>query len=255
MVTSRTSVTLSTIETMTWQVSAQLQRFFDTAPGCWGCKDANSVFLYVNTTYAASIGLTGCDDAIGRTDADMPCDTALCADLFRAQDGEVMRAGKPLRILDVHRFAGREWRAYIYDKTPLYDARKIIVGTIFHGLDITSGATLELGSLLGRVYAESANRGLQSPTSYMISRDCGRIKLTDREAEVLFFLIRGKVTKKIAQILKISPRTVETHVDGLKAKFGAASQPELIDKAIQLGYLKLVPQTLFTQQLSVVLRG
>lgn len=65
------------------------------------------------------------------------------------------------------------------------------------------------------------------------------IKLTARESECLFYLLRGKTAKKIATILGISHRTVETYVDYLKIKFQALNKSELIEKAIEKGYFNI----------------
>jgi DNA-binding CsgD family transcriptional regulator len=237
------------------EVSAPLRLAFDQLPGLWGCKDENSVFMYANARYGEAVGVKHHLDVVGRTDFDMPCATAACASLFRAQDKEVMNSGNPLRVLDVHPFAGGEWRAYLFTKTPMVTEHGRIVGTIFHGTDITSASTVELGSLLGGVYSDIADGGLLDQGSYLIGSDRGAVDLTTREAEVLFFMVRGKNARSVARILKVSPRTVDQHIDILKRKFTAASRSELIERAIALRYLNYIPEGLLTRQLSLVLRS
>ncbi len=39
------------------QIDPKLQSLFDQMPGCWGCKDKNSVFMYANKEYAKIIGV------------------------------------------------------------------------------------------------------------------------------------------------------------------------------------------------------
>lgn len=240
---------------MTDEVDARLQVMFDHQPGLWGCKDENSVFMYANARYGEAVGVAHHLDIIGRTDFDMPCDTVACAPLFRAQDKEVMDSGKPLRVLDIHPFAGGEWRAYLFTKTPMMSPDGRVIGTIFHGEDITSTNTIELGSLLGRVCADVAQGDLVDQGSYLIDSSRGAISLTAREAEVLFFLIRGKSAKSIAGILGISCRTVEHHIAALKGRFYETSRNGLVERAISLGYLSHIPESLFKQQLSLVLRS
>ena len=235
---------------MTRAVDPSLRMFFDQMPGLWGCKDENSTFMYANPAYAQAVGVKHHLDMIGSTDFDTPCDTAACADLFQAQDKEVMVSTRPLKILDIHPFAGGKWCAYLFTKTPLVEGGKI-VGTIFHGMDITSARTLELGSLLGRI---QLGTGQEGQLSYTVGDQAGPVDLSPREAEVLFYLIRGKRVKDIAALLDLSPRTVEQHVAAMRHKFSATSQCELIDQAINSGYLDYIPERLFKRQMSVVVR-
>jgi DNA-binding CsgD family transcriptional regulator len=51
--------------------------------------------------------------------------------------------------------------------------------------------------------------------------------VTDREAEVLRLVIAGLANKEIAAALRLSPRTVEKHVENLLRKTGARSRTEL----------------------------
>ena len=210
--------------------------------------------MYANAEYGKIIGVNHHLDCIGRTDFDMPCGTTQCADLFRAQDQDVIVTQKPLRVLDIHPFAGGVWKAYVFTKTPWYDKNKKAVGTIFHGMDITSATTLELGSLLGKISIDAQKSDLIAKNNYLISDQRAEIKLTPRESEVIFFIIRGKSAKQIAKIFGISHRTVEEQCEHLKKKFNASNKFELIDNAISLGYLNYIPDSLFHNQLSLILR-
>lgn len=53
---------------------------------------------------------------------------------------------------------------------------------------------------------------------------------TEREQEVLQHLVVGLTAKKIAEILRISPRTVEHHIENMRDKTGSANRVELISK-------------------------
>src|SRR5579871_1422646 len=48
--------------------------------------------------------------------------------------------------------------------------------------------------------------------------------LTTREAEVLFWLSKGKTNRDIAQILGLSPRTVDKHLEQIYAKLGVENR-------------------------------
>ena len=66
-------------------------------------------------------------------------------------------------------------------------------------------------------------------------------RLTDRQREVLQSLSEGKNTKQIASALKISVKTVETHILNIKEKLDIRSTAELTRYAIREGLTFLEP--------------
>lgn len=62
--------------------------------------------------------------------------------------------------------------------------------------------------------------------------------LTEKELHVLKLICREKTTKEIADIVEISPRTVEAIRDKLKVKTGAKSMAGLVMFAVNHGILK-----------------
>lgn len=61
------------------------------------------------------------------------------------------------------------------------------------------------------------------------SRD---IDLSPREIDVLTWSARGKSSEEIAQILELSKRTVDFHMDNARAKLGVATRIQAVVKAI-----------------------
>ena len=59
--------------------------------------------------------------------------------------------------------------------------------------------------------------------------------LTDREREVLHFVVEGYKNSEIATKLEISPRTAETHRARMMRKLDLHTQADLMRFAIQLG--------------------
>ena len=51
-----------------------------------------------------------------------------------------------------------------------------------------------------------------------------KLGLTAREAEVLFWIARGKSNRDIAQILGMSPRTVNKHLEQIYVKLGVENR-------------------------------
>ena len=57
------------------------------------------------------------------------------------------------------------------------------------------------------------------------------VELNDREVEVLTWVARGKTSVEIAQIVGLTKRTVDFHIDNARAKLGAATRTEAVIKA------------------------
>jgi len=57
------------------------------------------------------------------------------------------------------------------------------------------------------------------------------VALNHREVEVLTWVARGKTSAEIAQILGITKRTVDFHIDNARAKLSAATRTEAVIKA------------------------
>src|SRR6516165_6773366 len=55
--------------------------------------------------------------------------------------------------------------------------------------------------------------------------------LNDREVETLTWVARGKTSTEIAQILGLSKRTVDFHIDNARTKLGAATRTQAVIKA------------------------
>jgi DNA-binding NarL/FixJ family response regulator len=64
-------------------------------------------------------------------------------------------------------------------------------------------------------------------------------ELTDREREVLPFVVKGLTNKDIARILKFTEFTAKAHVRSLLSKLGAADRTELVAIAVQRGLVHL----------------
>jgi len=66
-----------------------------------------------------------------------------------------------------------------------------------------------------------------------------RATLTDREIEILELLALGFTVKQVATRLRLSPRTVETHVAKLYRKLGARNRVQAVSRAASLGLIEL----------------
>ena len=58
------------------------------------------------------------------------------------------------------------------------------------------------------------------------------VELNDREIEALTWVARGKTSTEIAQIIDLSKRTVDFHIDNARTKLGVATRTEAAVKAV-----------------------
>ena len=68
----------------------------------------------------------------------------------------------------------------------------------------------------------------------------GRGGPTPREREVLTLLAAGATDEQIAEMLELSPATVQTHVRNAKAKLGARTRAQAVAMALQHGMITVV---------------
>ena len=71
------------------------------------------------------------------------------------------------------------------------------------------------------------------PQGYGVMRTSGIELMTQREREVLDLMARGNSTKKVAEILGLSIKTIECHQKHIKGKIGIKKMPELIVFAVK----------------------
>lgn len=64
-------------------------------------------------------------------------------------------------------------------------------------------------------------------------------RLSSREREILQLVVEGKTSAEIAQILSLSPKTVETYRSRLMEKLGLRDLPSLVKFAVQHGLTPL----------------
>ncbi|HEY6255111.1 MAG TPA: response regulator transcription factor [Xanthobacteraceae bacterium] len=61
-----------------------------------------------------------------------------------------------------------------------------------------------------------------------------KLQLTQREAEVLMWIARGKSNRDIAEILSLSPRTVNKHLEQIYAKLGVENRASATAVAVRM---------------------
>ena len=201
-----------------------LKEIFNLPIQCYFC-DMDHSFIRVNQTTAEINGFHSENDAIAKT---------------------------------VHDIAKRETSARIIEnnKTILRNqAMQIIEETILRKDDITfSGISIkfpwyERNKLVGIFGCSFAIDSIQSYTKVLtlitkaglfnllasfLKVSESNYYLSNREKEIISYLIRGKTAREIADKLNLSKRTVEHYLENIKAKTQSESKSELVDKMVGL---------------------
>ncbi len=196
-------------------------------------KDPYSVLIDVNQEYARLFGFKRAEDAIGKTDADVPCQVADMADVIQKNDREVLSTNKPVKFLEILQVANEEWKILLIVKTPYHENNKVAG---------TSAYCVEVPYLKYKQLGINPKIGSLNQASYRII-DANPL-LTQKEIECLFFFLREKTVKETGCLLAISPKTVEKHLSSIKSKLGCSTNLQLIEYAIEKNYLYIVPESL-----------
>ena len=111
--------------------------------------------------------------------------------------------------------------------------RAEIVGRSVESLDLPDGHLL----VLPRLENEGSDRAWGSPRPDEVRREPRTP--SRRELEILSLLARGSTDAQTAEILKLSPATVQTHVRNAKAKLGARTRAQAVALALVSGLIEL----------------
>jgi ATP/maltotriose-dependent transcriptional regulator MalT len=65
------------------------------------------------------------------------------------------------------------------------------------------------------------------------------VRLTRRELEILTLILEGHPSKKVAELLFVSKRTVDFHLDNIYEKLQVSNRMQAIKRASNLGLLPL----------------
>jgi DNA-binding NarL/FixJ family response regulator len=88
-------------------------------------------------------------------------------------------------------------------------------------------------SLLGAIAALAANKRFSAPTVFLANGDRPQSPLTKRERVVIQLVAEGYSSKKIAKLLNITRRTVDTHRFNIRSKLNLFKIADLVRYAVR----------------------
>ncbi|OAI46511.1 hypothetical protein AYO45_01840 [Gammaproteobacteria bacterium SCGC AG-212-F23] len=212
-----------------------LQGIINNLPGPIWVKDLEMRYIACNERCKNFVGLSSRDDLIGKFDHDLSWNPY--AELYREGDKEILK-GKSLSFMHpIQLYNGRKL-IIITQKSPIKNNNEEIIGITG---SIAIASSLPFVKSINHLTQFDAQLTGNDYFQYIVSDDFCQFNLTKREIHCLFHLVRGKTANDIANILFISKRTAEKHVDNIKTKLKCNTKSEIIAKAIENGFVHLVP--------------
>lgn len=219
--------------------------FIAYIPGLVIAKDYYSTYLNITQAFAKLLGWSSAEDCLGKTDYDIPCKAVEFADDFIKMDKQVITTNERMLTLDIQPYASG-WKLILAERNPVHNEKGECVGLFNHCIDVSQVEPFHSYVQLHK-FDNTLLKNECKPSSYILNRKHSPFKLTEKQENCLFLLLRGRSYKEIAKILAVSPRTIESHIDALKNKLNCYSRADIIEKAINQGYLYYIPETFQNQ--------
>ncbi len=223
------------------------QNIIDNLPGLIWLKNKNFQYIMCNERCRQFVGFPTKSYLVGRDDYNSPWEDY--ADVYREGDREVLKTGKSLSFLHpIRLYEGRNL-AIITRKSPFYDSSNNIVGITGFISVITAPHTAHKLLDLSNFDHDLVFSKQQQKLQYIVSEDFEKFNLSKREATCLFYLVRGKTAREISELIFISIRTVEKHIESIRMKLDCKTKSEIIGQAIDQGFVHFVPSDFLIDQM------
>lgn len=210
-------------------------------PGYLGWKDKDLRYAGCNDNLARALHLPNAEKIVGLRDDDLATSEESLR-FYRKYD-QLALSGKVVRVLHNIGSPSPEKSFFLEKKPLLNDAN--IAGIIYYCYEVIHENLLT--NLLD--IDKKFNSAVSPSTCYNIAPTDNQFKLSVRELECLFCILRGMSAKKVGEIIGLSKRTVEFYMENIKNKLGCSSKSELLVIAIKAGYMDIVPANFLRKDL------
>lgn len=205
-------------------------------PGLVFIKDESSHYIDANKSFLNFSGFNQNDEIIGLTESDLP--SYKFAENYIKDDRDTLDFGSLHIVEPILQYNGEEKIILTHKYRSFNDTTSshCIVGfsTIIELKNLSSLLSLNIGK----------NLKISTPLFNSLIDEFACKTLTQREGEVLFYLLHGLSCSDIANKLYLSVRTIEDYLHNIKCKLNCDSKNQLIDFAISNGLINVVPEYL-----------
>lgn len=222
----------------------------EVSPGILMIKDLMSTYAYCNTGFVDLLKFNRNEEIIGVDDSKLPW--ADFTGIYQGYDKKIFETGNkidtiiPMLIKDGSLLTANTL------KKPIIDDGNNIIGLIAYTTIVNTRSASKTFSALRHCDQKITATSGMMPHSYQTT-EAWPVRLTKRESECLFYTLRAKTAKETARFLEISHRTVEEYINTLKEKFQCHTKQELIGKAIDLGFMEMLPESIDLSKLKASL--
>ncbi|MES2608500.1 MAG: helix-turn-helix transcriptional regulator [Pseudomonadota bacterium] len=209
-------------------------------PGMIVVKDLHSRIIVISDYFAYLVGVNNEEKSDRITDYDVHCESIKLADMFVQHDQQTIKNKREVLTLDICKYTSG-WKTLLSSKKPILNNNGEFTGVFAQSINISN--TNMFKSCLSLKAADHLITGKEDVQSiYVLNDEHSPLPLTSRQQTCLFLLVRGKSMKEIASILGISVRTAEEHITTIRTKLDCNSRSQVIEKAINSGFLNFIPQ-------------
>lgn len=191
-------------------------------------KDIESTYISCNDALAEILQLPSRAACNGTTDYDHQVQEATS---YRQADKEIITLNQSRQYSETFTL-NEEKINFLTFKTPLKNQNNKIIGVFGISFPLNNNSKQQWLSALVEANMPLSNfqRSNLKPTNH--------INLSKQQTECLYWLTKGMTLKKIAQLMKLSPRTVEAYFDVIKKKLNCYTRSDLIEVALKIPTIK-----------------
>ncbi len=193
-------------------------------------------YITCNKAFANFANLTSPKDIVGMNDTQFHWDKYI--EIYLESD-KIARENKNSRIIEPIISADKKEVTVLTKKTAieLQDYSQVVA---CHISIIENSNFHTLKSLMKKNTDIKINSVVVDNYSAFLGK-----KITEKESEIYFYMLRGFSSKQIAQQIKRSPKTVESHIEKLKEKLNCKTRSDLINIAYENNILNIMPPELW----------
>lgn len=185
-------------------------------------KDTKYKYIYCNEHYAEAAGLDSPNQIVGKSDEQLPWRTL--SDYFKVGDYGVLQGNVRSNVQEVSETINNI-KDILVSENQLINNNGKCIGIVGSFIDITGKQLIKKCGY----YDAERNR------YYLGTEDFNNVYLYGREIEVFKKILLGYSARQIADVIKISNKTIESYIDSIKVKLQAKTKGEIIATAIQFG--------------------
>ncbi len=199
-------------------------------------------FIQVNHKQMNIMGYQSTGEILGKSYYQFKGISTSVAETFIDEDKLLLKKNKPLRYLSYHEYSDGKWHLLLGDKSCILDNENQVVGIFSQAKDITHDRLIDFSRFMFDQHEKYEKKPKNSGFDYIISQDDDIGGLSKKEMVVLFYFLRGKSAREIANIICRSEKTINFHLETIKDKFNVNSKSALIEKSIYNGFMNIIPK-------------